>query len=70
MASNRITSPSTKANGWSARQLHQALHSGNLQHTFQHGHPGVTTMWSGMAGYLLRFPEYVQIAPGQFSWSN
>ncbi len=50
--------------------FYQALHSGNLQHTFQHGHPGVTIMWSGMAGYLLRFPEYVQIAPGQFSWST
>ena len=43
--------------------FYQALHSGS--DTFQHGHPGVTIMWSA-AGYLLRFLNTSR-SPGQFS---
>ncbi len=35
-----------------------ALSRGDLVATFQRYHPGVTTMWLGMAGYLWRYPGY------------
>jgi 4-amino-4-deoxy-L-arabinose transferase-like glycosyltransferase len=42
-------------NAWSGRsQLFlDALHSGDYAGTYQTEHPGVTTMWSGIAGRLL-----------------
>ncbi len=48
----------------------QAMDSGELQHTFQHGHPGVTIMWAGTAAFMMRFPEYTTVTPGQFNWTD
>lgn len=50
--------------------FYQALHSGNLADTFQHGHPGVTVMYAGMAGYLTDFPDYVDHVNEQLVWSD
>ena len=50
--------------------FYQALTSGNLVDAFQHGHPGVTIMYAGMAGYLWQFPDYVQHVTGQYQWGD
>lgn len=45
-----------------------ALNQGNWAGTFQRHHPGVTTTWAGVAGFLTTYPEYAQDAPGHFGW--
>ncbi|MCC9074532.1 glycosyltransferase family 39 protein [Litorilinea aerophila] len=50
--------------------FYEALVNGHYQHTFQHGHPGVTIMWAGTAGFLWKFPAYARLAPGQFAWTD
>ncbi len=42
-----------------------ALSQGDFAGAFQRYHPGVTTMWLGMAGYLWRYPEYAADAAAQ-----
>jgi len=42
-----------------------ALASGEYADTYQSEHPGVTTMWAGAAGILLRFPEYPGSCAGE-----
>jgi len=57
---------------WLARaaNFYQALSQGNWEATFQREHPGVTVMWAGMLGLRQHFPEYPQLAPGQFAWDR
>ena len=50
--------------------FYEALANDHFQHTFQHGHPGVTIMWAGTLGYVLTFPDYPQVTPGQFNWTD
>lgn len=59
-------------NRWLTRSanFHRALAHGEYAHTYQHGHPGVTIMWLGTLGYLWRYPEYANDAPGEFGWEN
>jgi hypothetical protein len=38
--------------------FYYALGQRDNDSTFQKGHPGVTTMWAGVAGFLVRYPEY------------
>jgi len=45
--------------------FYMGLSQGKLALTYQTGHPGVTVMWAGMAGFLLRFPEYRESGLGQ-----
>ncbi len=47
--------------------FYEAIANGHVQHTFQHGHPGVTIMWAGTLGYMLAFPDYPQVTPGQLT---
>lgn len=42
-----------------------ALAQGDFASTFQKEHPGVTVMWAGAAGFLLKYPAYVTLGPGQ-----
>jgi hypothetical protein len=42
-----------------------ALTQGDWAATFQRYHPGVTTMWMGMVGFLLEYPDYPTDAAGQ-----
>lgn len=42
-----------------------ALSQGDWGATFQRYHPGVTTMWLGMAGFLAAYPGYPADAVGQ-----
>lgn len=53
-----------------AGNFYQALDSGNLEHTFQHGHPGVMIMYAGLAGYLWQFPDYIERVGSQQLWSD
>ena len=59
-------------NRWLTRaaNFQRALVYGEYTHTYQHGHPGVTIMWLGAAGYLWRYPDYAANAPGEFGWEN
>jgi hypothetical protein len=50
--------------------FYQALHTGNLADTYQHGHPGVMIMYAGLAGYLWQFPDYVERVDEQLVWGN
>jgi hypothetical protein len=57
---------------WLARSANflYALAHGDFSNTFQREHPGVTVMWAGALGILQKFPDYVQQAPGYFTWDN
>jgi 4-amino-4-deoxy-L-arabinose transferase-like glycosyltransferase len=59
-------------NRWLTRSANfqRALVHGEYIHTYQHGHPGVTIMWLGGLGYLWRYPDYANDAPGEFGWEN
>lgn len=45
--------------------FYHALSDFDLKNTYQHEHPGVTITWAGMGGFLRRYPQYVEIRPGQ-----
>ena len=57
---------------WLARSanFYQAMSQEDWADTFQREHPGVTVMWAGTLGFLTRYPEYAQDAPGQFAWDR
>lgn len=59
-------------NRWLTRSANfqRALVHGEFAHTYQQGHPGVTIMWLGTAGFLWRYPAYADQAPGEFGWEN
>ena len=40
-----------------------ALSKGNFSYTFQREHPGVTTMWVGLLGFLWESPDYIINCP-------
>ncbi|MEK6222314.1 MAG: phospholipid carrier-dependent glycosyltransferase, partial [Chloroflexota bacterium] len=44
--------------------FYYALGQREFEETYQKFHPGVMTMWAGMAGYLLEYPEYRGQASG------
>jgi hypothetical protein len=48
-----------------AGNFYLALTDGDWAATFQRYHPGVTTMWLGMGGFLWRYPDYPADAAGQ-----
>ena len=53
---------------WLARSanFYQAWAQGDFASTFQREHPGVTVMYAGTLGWMTRFPEFLQQAPGYF----
>lgn len=53
-----------------AGNFYQAVESRTYENTFQHGHPGVTIMYAGLAGYLWRFPDYIEKVGSQQLWSD
>jgi 4-amino-4-deoxy-L-arabinose transferase-like glycosyltransferase len=57
---------------WQARSANfsQALRRGDLAHTYQYFHPGVTVMWLGAAGYLWSAPGYAGQTTGQVDQWN
>lgn len=65
---DRVVSPDEKRWLTHSANFYHALTHGDLSHTYQIEHPGVTTMWIGMIGFLWRYPSYPQEAPGQVDW--
>lgn len=55
---------------WLARSgnFYRALRLGDYAATFQRHHPGVTTTWAGLAGYLSTYPAYAREAPAYYGW--
>jgi hypothetical protein len=45
--------------------FYHALTNFDLKSTYQHEHPGVTVTWAGMAGFIRRYPQYVNTRTGQ-----
>ena len=50
--------------------FYQALATGDFAATYQTEHPGVTTMWSGLLGFVLTFPDYPTAVPGQMGTTD
>jgi 4-amino-4-deoxy-L-arabinose transferase-like glycosyltransferase len=50
--------------------FYQALHAGELKHTFQIAHPGVTTTWAGSAAFAWSYPDYPHEIPGQVDYAQ
>ena len=58
---------------WLARSgnFYQALVDGDLAHTYQYAHPGVTTIWAGAIAYRVELPEYADFGPDALRpWNN
>ena len=55
---------------WLARSgnFYRALSLGDWGSAFQRHHPGVTTTWAGLAGFLTAYPAYAREAPAYFGW--
>lgn len=55
---------------WLARSgnFYRALRLGDFAATFQRHHPGVTTTWAGLAGFLVEYPAYAREASAYFGW--
>lgn len=49
--------------------FYYALGQRDWAQTFQREHPGVTTMWAGVLGYAVSFPEYRGLGQGYFDSS-
>jgi hypothetical protein len=65
MALDRFVTPDE--NNWLFRSanFYFALGQRDFASTYQKEHPGVTTMWAGVAGFLVRYPEYRASGMGQ-----
>lgn len=50
--------------------FYEAVTSGQFEHAFQHGHPGVMIMYAGALGYLWQFPDYVDKENTQHRWGD
>ena len=65
LALNRPVTPDEHL--WLTRSanFYTALAQGDLARTYQSEHPGVTAMWAGAAGFLIRYPQYRASGLGQ-----
>lgn len=65
LALNRFVTPDEPK--WLARSANffLALAQRDFAHTYQREHPGVTVMWAGAAGFLVKYSAYVTLGPGQ-----
>ncbi len=70
LALDRFVTPDEKL--WLARSANffYALTNKDFVNTFQREHPGVTAMWAGATALAIRYPEYVEEAPGQLNWET
>ncbi|MGD9093484.1 MAG: hypothetical protein PVF74_11610, partial [Anaerolineales bacterium] len=65
VALDRFATPDEHLWVYRSANFYYALGQRDFASTFQKEHPGVTTMWAGMAGFLTRFPEYRGSGLGQ-----
>jgi 4-amino-4-deoxy-L-arabinose transferase-like glycosyltransferase len=47
-----------------------ALKTGNWEQTYQSPHPGVTTMWAGVAGLVVSYPGFLHTATNSMNYSQ
>ncbi len=65
LALNRFVTPDEPLWLYRSANFYYALGQREFAYTFQKEHPGVTVMWAGTLGFLLRFPEYRGSGLGQ-----
>jgi hypothetical protein len=62
---DRFATPDEHLWLYRSANFYYALGQRDFASTYQKEHPGVTTMWAGMAGFLTRFPGYRGSGLGQ-----
>lgn len=65
LALNRFATPDEHLWLYRSGNFYYALGQRDFASTYQREHPGVTTMWAGMGGFLTRFPGYRGSGMGQ-----
>jgi len=65
LALNRFVTPDEPLWLYRSANFYFALGQRDFASTFQKEHPGVTIMWAGTLGFLIRFPEYRGSGLGQ-----
>ena len=70
LALNRVVTPDEVNWLTTSSNFYLAVRQGNFAKTYQLEHPGVTTLWAGAAGFLWRYPDYVDEGPGQLIYSK
>lgn len=62
-ALNRLVTPDEHL--WLARSanFYMAISQGKLEWTYLSEHPGLTVMWAGTGGFLVRYPQYRHDGP-------
>lgn len=70
LALDRLVTPDEVNWLTTSANFYVAVRQGDFARTYQLEHPGVTTLWAGVAGFLLRYPEYVDEGPGQLIYSE
>jgi hypothetical protein len=68
LALDRLVTPDEPTWLTGAADFYQALSRGDFANTYQLEHPGVTTLWAGVAGFLWRYPAYAAEGPGEHAW--
>jgi hypothetical protein len=68
LALDRLVTPDEPTWLTGAADFYQALSRGDWANTYQLEHPGVTTLWAGVAGFLWRYPAYAAEGPGEHAW--
>ena len=58
LALDRFVTPDEDNWVYRSANFYYALGQRDFASTYQKEHPGVTTMWAGVAGFLVRYPEY------------
>jgi hypothetical protein len=70
LALDRVVTPDEVNWLTTSSNFYVALRQGDFAKTYQLEHPGVTTLWAGAAGFLWRYPEYIDEGPGQVIYSQ
>jgi hypothetical protein len=70
LALDRVVTPDEVNWLTTSSNFYVAVKQGDFAKTYQLEHPGVTTLWAGAAGFLWRYPDYVDEGPGQVIYSE
>lgn len=70
MALDRLVTPDEVNWLTTSSNFYVAIMQADFDKTYQLEHPGVTTLWAGAAGFLWRYPDYIDEGPGQVTYSE
>ena len=70
LALNRVVTPDEVNWLTTSANFYLAVRQGDFAKTYQLEHPGITTLWAGAAGFLWRYPAYVDEGPGPLVYSE